>query len=77
MKRLVDIYRAQRMPCVVMMMHSSSLCAGYSPYCRTEQQLERFYTDMREIFEYCVQDCRLPSQTLGEFTATYRNGKNP
>jgi hypothetical protein len=72
MKRLVDIYRRQGIPCLVMMMHSSSLCAGYSPYCSTEEELERFYSDMRATFDYCVKRRQLPTQSLGEFATSYQ-----
>ena len=72
MKRLVDIYRKQEIPCLVMMMHSSSFCVGYSPYCSTEEELERFYADMRAIFDYCIRRCELQNQSLGGFASNFR-----
>lgn len=72
MKRLVDIYRRQGIPCLVMMMHSSSFSVGYSPYCSTEERLERFYSDMRSVFDYCVNRCQLPTRSLSGFAASYQ-----
>jgi hypothetical protein len=37
---------------VEFMIHSSELLAGGSPYCKTDEDIERYYRKMSEVFQY-------------------------
>ena len=55
MRQLVDAFLAQGAPAVVMMLHSSSLLPGLSPYVRSEQDLQRIYGELERTFHYCLE----------------------
>jgi len=64
---LVDMYRARRASVLVLMLHSTSLLPGHSPYVRDACQLEKFYQTLRDLFTYCRRELNLPATTLTEF----------
>ena len=64
MNRLVDMYLQREVPCMVMMLHSSSLMPGYSPYVPDQERLERLYADLQTTFEYCFARHGMQSDTL-------------
>ena len=71
MQRLIAVLCEQRAPCVVLMLHSSSLTVGTSPYARTEEMLDRLFERLDSVFSYCCErDMR--SATLTEFAKQYR-----
>ena len=53
MNRLADMYVARAAPCIVLMLHSSSLEVGHSPYVPDARRLEQFYANLEATFEYC------------------------
>ena len=71
MKQLVDAYLARRAPCMVMMLHSSSLVAGYSPYVADEHRLESFYQDLEAVFEHCLKRRAMTADTLTGFAESF------
>ena len=71
MKQLIRAYVANGAPAMVMMLHSSSLTPGGSPYVRNLDQLNRFYAQLDRVFAYCTYDLEMPSQTLTEFARSY------
>ncbi|MCA9246776.1 MAG: polysaccharide deacetylase family protein [Planctomycetales bacterium] len=71
MRRLVDAYVRQRAPVMVMMLHSSSLSAGHSPYAADAAALEKLLGAMTETIKYCCEEMGMPSQTLAEFAQTF------
>lgn len=77
MKQLVDAYLAQKTPAMVMMFHSSSLAPGYSPYVRTEADLNRFYRDLEATFDYCLKQRGMAASTLAEFAGSFRPARMP
>lgn len=74
MRRLVNLYRTQGSPCMVMGLHSSSLLAGYSPYVPNAKRLERLYQNLSDTFEYCLGRRGMVSRTLTEFAQVYTQG---
>jgi hypothetical protein len=74
MRRLVDTYLVHGAPCMVMMLHSSSLAPGYSPFVPNPKRLERLYRALAEVFEYCQYQQGMVSQTLTAFAYTYAAG---
>jgi hypothetical protein len=67
LNKLADMYVANGAPCVVMLLHSSSLMPGCSPYVKDEAGLERFYSTLRKTFCYCRDTLGMPSATLSSF----------
>ncbi len=72
MNRLADMVVARGAPCVVLMLHSSSLEAGHSPYVPDAGRLEQFYADLEATFEYCLSRLSMISMTLTQFADCYR-----
>lgn len=71
MKQLVDAYLAQSAPVMVMLFHSTSLVPGYSPYVQTEARLDRFYADLEETFDYCINQRAMQPATMSGYASTY------
>ncbi len=69
LRQLVAAYAAQRAPAMVMMLHSSSLVAGESPYVRTERDLREFDARLQEVFAFCLDKREMASAGLAEFAA--------
>lgn len=67
MKRLVDCCIANGSPCMVMLLHSSSLSPGHSPYVSSIAQLEQFYRELAATLDYCRNRLSLPTATLTEY----------
>ena len=72
MKQLVDAYLANGAPCMVMMMHSSSLVPGYSPYVADRQRLEELYLDLEAVFRHCQQRHEMVGETLTGFAESFQ-----
>lgn len=64
MLAFVEAAVAQGAWCLVMMFHSSSLVAGFSPYVRDKKDLREFFARIREV----LQGCR----ALGFRTVTFQ-----
>lgn len=67
MNRLVDALLARRFPCVVMMLHSSSLVPGLSPYVPDLAAFVRLRRALEATFEHCIVRRGLRSATLTQF----------
>lgn len=67
LKQLVDVYCAHHLPVMVMMLHSSSLVPGFSPYCRNEYDLDEMYRRLEGIFDYCIRQHDMPTMRLTEY----------
>jgi hypothetical protein len=74
LRQLVDAYTVNRAPCVVMMLHSSSLVTGCSPYARDERKLEDLYHALTATFEYCVRRRGMGTATLTGFAQSFMGG---
>ncbi len=51
-KLAIDIAVSQKLPILNFSFHSPSLAVGHTPYVRTEQELDQFYSWWEEIFAY-------------------------
>jgi hypothetical protein len=71
MTRLVDVYLARRAPCMVMMLHSSSLVAGGSPYVPDARRLETLLADLEATLAYCTERRGMIGHTLSGFARSY------
>jgi hypothetical protein len=71
LRRLADVYLQRSAPCLVLMLHSSSLVAGFSPYTPDAPSLERLYRDFELALEHCVGRRGMVSATLEEFARAY------
>jgi hypothetical protein len=63
---LVDAYLAQSAPVMVLMLHSSSLMVGGSPYVPTAARLDRLFDDLSVTFDYCVRQRGMTPHTLSD-----------
>lgn len=71
LKRLAELYVDQRMPCLMMLLHSSSLSVGCSPYAADEHRLERLYETLDSVLAFCRNDLGLETQTLTSFADSF------
>jgi hypothetical protein len=72
-KRLISIYNSAKLlslPYVQMMIHSSELMPGCSPYNPDIDSIERLFQNMEELFQYLQSD-QLKGETLGDFALSY------
>lgn len=76
LKQLADAYLAQEASALVMMLHSSSLAAGLSPYVPTVAALDDFFGTLDTIFEYCLSLQSWATATLSSFGETIVAGNN-
>lgn len=67
MNSLADCFASENAPCIVMLLHSSSLAVGCSPYVPDDAAQERFYADLGRTLEYCRNVLQMPTATLTEF----------
>jgi hypothetical protein len=77
MRMLVDAYLAQGANCMAMMLHSSSLVAGGSPYIRDGADLRCLFATLREVFDYCCRKRGMKPYGLSEFAKVYGGVANP
>jgi len=77
MMQLVDAYMANQAPCMVMMLHSSSLVPGYSPYVPDESRLDQFCRDLEATFDYCLTRHQMVGETLTGFARGRREEGRP
>ena len=59
--RGIDIAIDDGLPLLVFSFHSPSLAPGYTPYVRSEEDLEAFYNWWRAIFAYLAKRNIAPS----------------
>ena len=71
MKRLADVFVARGAPCIVLMLHSSSLVPGCSPYVPDAARLEECYADLESVFEHCLTKHSMTGRTLTQFAQNY------
>jgi hypothetical protein len=72
-ERLLTVYRvarAQRLPALEMMLHSSELMPGSSPYNPTEASVEQLYARLERVFAQLDRD-RCHGATLSEFAESW------
>ena len=67
MRVLADVRCRQSAPSLVLMLHSSSLVPGLSPYAPDSASLERLYARLTEVFTHCLGDLNCTTATLGQF----------
>jgi len=60
-----------------MMLHSSSLVPGLSPYVPDEGRLARFYDDLAETFDHCRNGWAMRAETLTSFATVYVDRRKP
>ncbi len=67
MNQLVDACLANGSPVMVMMLHSSSLVPGMSPYAPDSSALEAVYARLEATFDYCRNAQKMTGRTLTGF----------
>jgi len=72
MRQLVDAYVANRAPSLVMMLHSSSLVPGFSPYVPDLARLDRLYRDLEATLDYCLNRHGMEAKTLTGFAHSFQ-----
>jgi hypothetical protein len=77
LRQLADAYVACQAPALVLMLHSSSLLAGYSPYARSRTELDELYRRLEQTFDYCLNAHQLHAATLTEFAASFATHNPP
>ncbi len=64
LRRLVDRAVGDGLPVLVLMLHSSSLVAGFSPYAKDDAMLEKLYQRLTGIVRYAMEEHRAVPMTL-------------
>lgn len=64
--QLVDTCHCEGLQTLVLMLHSSSLIPGVSPYVRDSSELEKFYHRFMEIIEYATSQYQYQPMLLTE-----------
>ncbi len=72
LRRLIEAYAANQAPCMVLMLHSSSLAVGCSPYAQTVEDVERVYETLKAVFHFCCERQHMGNVTLTEFATAHR-----
>lgn len=72
MKQLAAAFLARKAAAMVMMFHSTSLAPGFSPYVKTEEDLDRFHQNLEATFEYCLNRRGMKTDTLSGFALSSR-----
>lgn len=72
LKQLIDACLSRKLPVLVVLLHSSSLMEGGSPYAKDRSGLEELYSRMRFILEYCCGERNMEPRTLSEFGREWR-----
>lgn len=70
-RQLIDAAMRDGVNVLVLMFHSSSLLPGYSPYVKTEADLEGFYRWLDDIFSYCRCQKGCQYETLTSAATTW------
>jgi hypothetical protein len=63
--------KADGVPLLNLIFHSSEAIVGGSPYNRTERELEQFFARLEEVLAYVVNDLGAIPVTFSEFRALY------
>lgn len=71
LRQLADVYVAKEAPVLVLMLHSSSLLPGFSPYAETQRDLDELYRRLNDVFDHCLNRHALQSTTLGDFAVRH------
>jgi hypothetical protein len=71
MRALACRMKADSVPLLNVIFHSSEAIVGGSPYNRTEQELERFLARLEQVLAYVVKDLGAIPLTFSEFRALY------
>tara|TARA_R110002049_G_scaffold285698_2_gene466856 strand:+ start:79685 stop:80686 length:1002 start_codon:yes stop_codon:yes gene_type:complete len=66
MKKLIHACLDRTHPVLVLMFHSSSLVPGFSPYVKSEDELNQFLDRLEEVFRFCTQHHFMRASTLSE-----------
>ncbi len=74
-KKLIDACVADGQTTLVLMLHSSSLVPGLSPYSRDETHLESFYARFSETIDYAVSAYGFRSVGLTQAASVAVNGQ--
>ena len=64
LRRLVDACVQDGLETLVLMLHSSSLAAGFSPYAESSDMLGRFYDRFTKIIQYAISEHSFTPATL-------------
>ena len=67
MKQLIRACLTNQTPVLVMMLHSSSLMPGGSPYVQNQRDLDSLFANLEEVFEACRDRHQMACRTLTEF----------
>jgi len=68
-EQLISIYKSAKLlslPYIQMMIHSSELMPGCSPYYPDDKSIENQYKSLEELFQYLQSD-QVKGETLGDF----------
>jgi len=77
MRTLVEVCLAQQMPVMVMLLHSSSLTPGFSPYVKDDRQADRFFETLSQTFSHCIERKGMTAETLTEFARSLHGDRVP
>ncbi|BDW82102.1 hypothetical protein MACH24_15400 [Erythrobacter sp. Dej080120_24] len=69
--RGIDIALDEQLPVLVLSLHSPTLAPGFTPYTRTEQDVEALYSWLREIYAY-LDGRRVESTTVADIIKASR-----
>lgn len=76
MAQLADhVLDVLKVPVLNIMFHSSEVCAGCSPYNKTEKNVDNFFDRLEGIFAYLVQERNVQSVGMAEFASICESDK--
>jgi hypothetical protein len=64
LKGLIDGLVRDGLSHIVLMLHSTSLAPGFSPYCKSPEALEAFYSRLDETLRYSTENYDFQGSTL-------------
>lgn len=76
LKKLVDQSVKQGRTTLVLMLHSSSLVSGCSPYAKSETMLENLYGRFKAIVRYAIDKHQATPMTLSDAAKTHLSSLN-
>ena len=74
MLHLVNVLKEEDTDYLMFMLHSSELMPGGSPTFRTNEEIEKLYSDLETLFAYVSTFC--DGRTLKEYSKDLENNKN-
>lgn len=71
-EQVIRCWPRDKDPVLNMMFHSNEIIPGASPYCETQDDVDKYLASLTHVFEYLQQRYEVCSVGLGEYAKFYR-----